>query len=81
MKAGKTKVMVVESMQRRRLPAGGTAAPTPSFTCGLSTPELVEELPTRKAKSCCMRRRCAELGLQYSITSLCTTSGFNSLQN
>ena len=41
--AGKTKVMVVESMQRRRPQVGGTAAPAPSFTCGLSTMELVEE--------------------------------------
>ena len=38
-----SKVMVVESMQRRQPQAGGTAAPAPSFTCGLSTLELVEE--------------------------------------
>ena len=42
--AGKAKVMVVESMQRRRPQVGGTAAPAPSFTCGLSMLELVEEL-------------------------------------
>ena len=43
MNAGKTKVMVVESMQQRRPPAGGIAAPAPILTCGISTLELVEE--------------------------------------